>query len=296
MKNSKFVLTKSIALSISGLVLAASTASAVLTVDLRASASSSAAHASIVNGKTVALNTIGGGFAQTDISIQVWAQVTKTGAPTASYGIQSLLGSVVTNSSVPGATGITSFAPGGMATAFTQTNQLGVAAEFSSPVDTVTDRGEANGAVTAPTANHIKFRANPTTATGEVINGVSYVSTGLNGDTDPADQGVTFNLIPNGAEFLMGTIRLRLTANAGGTFTTNWVVPASFSGDSNLGQIAQWTEGDNLGRNPSSTSNGVVNVGGAITIASVPEPSAFGMVLIGALGLVGFRRLGFRRS
>ena len=28
----------------------------------------------------------------------------------------------------------------------------------------------------------------------------------------------------------------------------------------------------------------------------VPEPSAFGMVLIGAPGLVGFRRLGLRRS
>lgn len=33
-----------------------------------------------------------------------------------------------------------------------------------------------------------------------------------------------------------------------------------------------------------------------VVITAVPEPSAFGMVLIGALGLVGFRRLGFRRS
>ena len=33
-----------------------------------------------------------------------------------------------------------------------------------------------------------------------------------------------------------------------------------------------------------------------IITAAVPEPSAFGMVLVGALGLVGFRRLGFRRT
>jgi hypothetical protein len=37
-------------------------------------------------------------------------------------------------------------------------------------------------------------------------------------------------------------------------------------------------------------------VGAPIVITAVPEPSAFGMVLMGALGLVGFRRLGFRRS
>jgi PEP-CTERM motif len=30
--------------------------------------------------------------------------------------------------------------------------------------------------------------------------------------------------------------------------------------------------------------------------SAVPEPSAFGMVLIGAPGLVGFRGLGFRRA
>ena len=33
-----------------------------------------------------------------------------------------------------------------------------------------------------------------------------------------------------------------------------------------------------------------------VLTASVPEPSAFGMLALGALGLVGFRRMGFRRS
>ena len=33
-----------------------------------------------------------------------------------------------------------------------------------------------------------------------------------------------------------------------------------------------------------------------VTLTVVPEPSAFGMVMLGALGLVGFRRLGLRRT
>lgn len=37
-------------------------------------------------------------------------------------------------------------------------------------------------------------------------------------------------------------------------------------------------------------------VGAGVTILAVPEPSAFGMLAIGALGLVGFRRMGLRRN
>ncbi len=39
----------------------------------------------------------------------------------------------------------------------------------------------------------------------------------------------------------------------------------------------------------------LVGVGLPVLVA-VPEPSAFGMVLLGAMGLVGFRRMGLRRS
>lgn len=39
-----------------------------------------------------------------------------------------------------------------------------------------------------------------------------------------------------------------------------------------------------------------IGYGTAITIAAVPEPSAFGMLALGALGLVGFRRMGLRRT
>ena len=74
----------------------------------------------------------------------------------------------------------------------------------------------------------------------------------------------------------------------------NWVIPA-FSAPLNRQQIAQWTDGDNVVNN-GSTQFAEMFVGAPIVITAVPEPSAFGMVLIGALGLVGFRRLGFRRA
>ena len=74
----------------------------------------------------------------------------------------------------------------------------------------------------------------------------------------------------------------------------NWVIPA-FTTALNRQQIAQWTDGDNVVNN-GSNQFAELFVGAPIVITAVPEPSAFGMVLIGALGLVGFRRLGFRRS
>ena len=36
--------------------------------------------------------------------------------------------------------------------------------------------------------------------------------------------------------------------------------------------------------------------GPSVSVLVVPEPTAFGMVLMGAMGVVGFRRLGFKRS
>ena len=47
-----------------------------------------------------------------------------------------------------------------------------------------------------------------------------------------------------------------------------------------------------------AVGSGVFRDGGAVQLSliAVPEPSAFGMVLLGGMGLVGFRRLGLRRS
>ena len=43
-------------------------------------------------------------------------------------------------------------------------------------------------------------------------------------------------------------------------------------------------------------STNATTLGAPIVLTAVPEPSAFGMLALGALGLVGFRRMGLRRS
>ena len=113
--------------------------------------------------------------------------------------------------------------------------------------------------------------------------------------TGGSPNGATNNAITNGHEFLMGTITLSITSfTPTSVLNTNWVIPG-FTTPLNRAQIAQWTDGDNL-VNAGGTNFAEMFVGAPIVITAVPEPSAFGMVLIGALGLVGFRRLGFRRS
>jgi len=62
-----------------------------------------------------------------------------------------------------------------------------------------------------------------------------------------------------------------------------------------LGNELVWSE-DGVTKSLKDPNTGFSTSGYTVTLTAVPEPSAFGMVLVGALGLVGFRRLGFRRS
>ena len=138
---------------------------------------------------------------------------------------------------------------------------------------------------TAPSLNHIKPRKDPTSG-GTQVGAVFFASN--------KDAGLsTFNPITNGFEFLMGTITLSLTnITPTGTASLNWVIPP-FTTAANRGQIAQWTDGNDAVSSGSGQFAGM-SVGAPILI-SVPEPSAFGMVLLGGMGLIGFRRLGLRR-
>ena len=292
MKHTKLSFTKTFALGFSAAVVAASSASAVLTIDLRASAVTGAA--SITNDKSVQLT----GNVST-VSLQVWGQITNP-TPTDNYGVQVILGSIISNNLVGTATGAvtgTSAAGPGPAAPFNQGPQRGGTngATVSLNADTLSDLG-SNSASPAP--SHIKLRADPTGNNGgQQFGGVTGVFMPSDGGFALADAaGATINSIANGREFLMGTFRLTMSAISGGSFSYNWVTPVGFSGDSNIGQIAQWTDGDGIVRTPTPTSGGVINVASAVQFTMVPEPSAFGMVLIGALGLVGFRRLGFRRT
>src|SRR4029453_14066744 len=102
--------------------------------------------------------------------------------------------------------------------------------------------------------------------------------------------------IANGYEFLMGFTTLNITDIAGpsAVASLNWKIPA-FVTAANRGALGVWTDGDGLNSTGSAQFNELF-VGSPVSLVVIPEPSAFGMVLLGAMGLVGFRRLGVRHS
>ena len=273
----KMSILKSAILSLSVLSLGAATASAAITFDLRASAVDNGGSFG-GGGKTVGLNPVG----TTSVTLQVWAQASSVASSADPYGVQVILGSIKSTTVAGPASG--ALAASSPAVPFGNQNTVGTLAELSSVTDTVGDLG-SNGTIV--TTNFIKFRKDPL-AGGQQVGAVFFASGG-------SPNGATNNAITNGHEFLMGTVTLSITAfSPASILNMNWVIPA-FSAPLNRQQIAQWTDGDNVVNN-GSTQFAEMFVGAPIVITAVPEPSAFGMVLIGALGLVGFRRLGFRRS
>ena len=275
---------KNILLSATLVLAVAGTSKAALTYDIRATAGTNGASLG-GGGKTVGVQSSG-----SDITLQIWAQVTNAapvgGAP---FGIQAIMGSIVSASVNAGdATG--SLGAVALQAPFTVGSQSGGSAQLSTVSDGILDRGDVAN-LTAPTLNHVLLAKDG--GSGGAQNGGS----GLFFATNLAPNGATFNAIPDGFEFLMGTATLSLSSfslTPGAQVSMNWVIPASFNTTSKKNQRGAWTQGDNL---TTQGNAGSLIVGAPVVIiAAVPEPSAFGMVLIGALGLVGFRRLGFRRS
>jgi hypothetical protein len=103
--------------------------------------------------------------------------------------------------------------------------------------------------------------------------------------------GTTVNAVTDGAEFLLSTFKYTVAGAVVGSPTLiNFFAPTFTSGS----QREFLARADGAAKNDTNFPYGS---GANISIvAAVPEPSAFGMVLVGALGLVGFRRLGFRRT
>ena len=274
---SKNSVIKAGVLSLSVLSLIASSASAAITFDLRASAVSNGGTFGGA-GKSVVLDPSG----TSNVTLQVWAQMTSAAPSANPYGVQVIMGSVSSTTVAGPAAG--TLAPSVPGTPFNVQNTVGAVVEMSTVPDSVVDLGSS---ATTPNANFIKFRKDPT-AGGQQVSTVVFATGG-------SPNGATNNAITNGHEFLMGTITLSITSfTPTSVLNTNWVIPG-FTTPLTRAQIAQWTDGDNL-VNAGGTNFAEMFVGAPIVITAVPEPSAFGMVLIGALGLVGFRRLGFRRS
>ena len=116
--------------------------------------------------------------------------------------------------------------------------------------------------------------------------------------------------ILNGQEFALATTVFTIKG-AGGAPLSISVVPSIFTTGIGAARFSQiWAENaatlstaqnrqsgfNNLNNTAPNTGTASVPAGSGVTLTSVPEPSAFGMVLLGAMSVVGFRRLGIRRS
>jgi len=276
-------MTKAITLGISALALAGPIASANLTYDLRA-----VGPAADASGKNYNLPASGA----TDVQFELWAQITNVAPVNNIFGVQTILGAI-TSSGAQGITG--ALLPMTFPTPFTASATPGAQAELSVPPDTIGDLGTTS---VASTANYPKPRKDGASG-GETV-----VAGGIFFATNNAPAGATFHPVTNvggiagnnGYEFLMGFTTLHITDIAGPTAhaSVNWKIPA-FTTAANRGAWGIWTAGDGLS-DTGSSAPAQLFVGNPVNLIVIPEPSAFGMVLLGAMGLVGFRRLGVRRA
>ena len=272
----KASVSKALAFGVSALAVMITSASATITFDLRAS--SADATLGVIGGNGKQVNVIPGRTG--NVTLQVWAQVTNTAPTSTVFGVQAVLGSIVSSNVTGNLTGtLSASAP---LTPFNNQSTPGAVAELSSPADAVTDVG---GSGTTVTTNFIKFRKDPTSG-GSQVGGTTFFA------SNEAPDGATFRAITNGFEFLLGTSTLSISNFSTGGGSLNWLIPA-FTTPANKGQIAIWTDGDGQA-NTGNPQFAEMGVGSPILIA-VPEPSAFGMVLLGAMGIAGFRRMGARR-
>lgn len=257
-------MTKILTLGMSAAAIAIHSVSASITFDIRAAGGAPG------GGKI--LNLFPGAIVQ----LEVWAQIANATPVNNIFGVQSILGSIV-SSNAPGIIG--SIDPMVFPSVFNSVSVAGTSVELSSPTDTLKDLGALS---TTATAGYIKGRKDPTIG-GETITGGTFFFVTAN-----QPLGATFQPITNGFEFLVGTTTLRITDGAGNA-SLNWKIPA-FTTAALKGQIAAWTDGDNV-NNTGSGQFAEMSIGTPIALVVVPEPSAFGMVLLGAMGLVGFRRI-----
>ena len=255
-----------------------------LTYDLRATSTTSGTGVSFTNGKTIGVDVAASGT----ITLDVWAQVTNTVTRTGNlnaYGVITILGTIQTTATGVGAVG----SLGGIAAQgpFGFVVVPGATGGSLGTPDGITDLGTTNTTGTGDPAV-----AKDPNAGGTQV-GTQFYASNLANAT--ASVSLVTNAGGDGYEFLMGKVVLTITSYVSGSNTVNWVIP-TFTLAANKNKQANFTAGDGiqyLGGTNGTTS--LLSVGSAINIIAVPEPSAFGMVALGALGLVGFRRLGLRR-
>lgn len=253
------------------LAITLGSASATLVIDLQASAVSPSLGTLSGDRKTIAITGSAG-----TVTLEVWAQVTATAPINNIFGVRYILGSIVSTSAVGDASGTMSVST--PAFPFNFGSQAGALAELSTLSDSVIDLGSN---ATFGGVSHIRFQKDPTSG-GEQISTVFFAT-----NNQPA--GATFHPIPNGYEFLMGTATLTVSSFVQNTVQMNWSIPGFVSPVQKMFR-AQWTDGDGIVNN-GNTQASEMFVGTPVVLSfPVPEPSAFGMILMGAFTLAGFRR------
>ena len=270
-------------------LLAAHQASALLTYDLRAVSVTTAAGLpglGHVDGPK-SVQVAAGEY----VNFDLWAVVTGADSNPVNDGYQNSLFSIISLNNVgfTGALSGSDAAPGATPTGaeilMSGPNQRGVPNIHIGPASASVNDGITDvGNQTNVSANLIKARGAVWQAAfaGETFSGVQFTG-----------QNATGSVIGTGQEFRIGKIQLRVTL-AGTSVSINFKNPTA----NVIPSTGTWyTDNDGL-TSGSGAQTGIANIviAPGISVVTVPEPSAFGMVLLGAMGLVGFRRLGLRRS
>ena len=282
---------------VSLLAVSASQAALKLTYDLRVRAAGSTGIANVgAHSADVSPNAV--------INIDLYAIV-----PVASNGTDSFtstFGSIVSSGSTGSflTAGAGVFRPGGIASANNVPGLSDGTASFGGTSAELSGRfpytgGTTSGtSVTGPTYGNLA--ADGILDLGSTVN---TSAAGYFGSTSGVGSPVA---IANGlSELLIGQFQLTLGAViASGQTTIGYYLQVRTSGSvgnkfnqvfqaggvlNALDFMGQPTGGASTNAYDSFAFNNVV-------LTAAPEPSAFGMLLVGALGLVGFRRLGLRRT
>ncbi len=258
-----------LAIGIAAIVASASSALATLNYDLRATALNgvplpvAVAHGT---GLVVSANDV--------ISFTVYAQVTGTTTPSGD-GFQAGLYNLIASRNVGDNQGL--FQNAAILPAFAT--------------------GAFNAGTISPDGSRL---GGPNTKSAQTV---APFDISVRAGSTPAYNGTP---ILNGQEFALSTVDYKITSAGSGFSIT--MFPSLFTSGIGASKFSSaWAEdtaGGTASGNRSSGFNGytpaanAANTGTitATSFAIVPEPSAFGMVIVGAMGLVGMRRLGFRRT
>ena len=273
-KITKQTLLPTLAAAAATLLVSETSSLATLTYDLRVTALNGVSvPPALAKNITVNLND--------DVTFTIYAQVTGTAGDPLLEGVQSAFFSLVSD---PTSATKGNFAPATINPAFPSGGS-----KAGTPKDTNLDGFfDRLGVGTTASAQN--------TAASSDIAAIKDVSPNYAGTP-----------ILDGQEFALATTVFHV-AQMGSNLSVT-VVPSIFTSGIGAARFSQiW--GENAANNTSAQNrqtgfnnltNTAPNTGSAspgtgVTLIAVPEPAAFGMVILGAMGLVGFRRLGVRRA